>query len=1464
MRQFYAISLSFLLLTGLFLGCNQHTPKKEKEDDKAPPVVKIGDPKQNPKNIDAPKQADKEKDEKYQAALDMAFDAMAKGNSSEALKAFETARSVDDNEFVKGEIARLKLKVEQQGTTKTTVQNIQTVLDEGKAAEAIKLVQVALKDLGDGDDAATLIKLRLQAEALQGVQKPEDKDARYTRFKKEGETAEEENNLRAAALAHEQALEALKGRDDAALQAKYDRIRENLDKYDALRKKAAELRRDAGSLEDALAALKDAADTWDTLQIRSDIDETKLAMQKRRGSVTVANFDLRNDVGMPGAGVALADKLLPQLQPKFDLVEREQLNRVIGELKIEDGANDELKLQQQLGKLAKVRYLVVGSVSRLVGVTVRARLIDVRSGLIVQTAKISAKDMADAIDQVPELAKQLMMTDEEKLAAEAQPVAEAPKAAPDDGKLPEAPKPLPVNVPPPQFNNIKANAFQVLAPPPAGFVAPDPVPPEVRFRNRLLFATVEAGDYFFQAGRFGDARRQYEFALTLDPNNLDLQVRLERVLPLAPPPFFYVRPRIVVLPFLTQGNPLVVPQSLAYWTPSNLAPYFSSRYEVVDPGIVYWYMARAGITMRDVMENPNARRWLGRAVGVRYFVLGSCVETASFDVNTYLIDTEFGYLQGQATINVRDPYELKLRLPELAQLTMMTFAERDAYLRAGPYLRFVGLVADGRRHMWEGRYREAAAEFTQALDIYPYNVQVQFWLAECQDRIRFLDFTLARGKLYVQWQPGLIAYRDRQIRLREDAERARLVAVAEAGRRSDADNQTLLRFRIQARDSMIVQAQFALRTNRFGISVTLFQSAMDITPRPSATVVVTPVAAIVFQDFAQARLGAERAEQLRVAQITAAREAALRRVREQQLADAQKQLARERVANQAALESGRSAQAARDEAAFNAGIKQGIKLMSEGKHADALAAYQAAQRVATSPKQNESVNNYIQVIVTRQAEAAAKTPQEKAAVEQRLKTERERRVNVEALAKQNEETYKTKLKAAQTALAAKNLELAQAQFEAAKALYKTDAVEAGLQQIKSARAAALLAKQQADADAKKADTVKQLIADGNAAFDAKKYADAVQIFQQAKKLAPTNIDVMTGLTKAEQARDRLTTVKTPDDTQKQTLAQFQTLLATGKEALNGKRYPDALKALASATALMPDNKEAQDLYKRAQAESAQTAGDKQRLADYQAAVNAGQKAYLAKNFDDAIKSYQQALKVMPNDASAAKGLQQAQDAKTASADFTRAMDAGQKAMTAKNYAAAVKAYGDAAKLNPTDADARTQLARAQQAQADADRLTNFQKAMDTGKTAMSGKKYDMAIKSFNDALKIVPGDKMAEQQLRLAQQALADSAKVKTPPVDPAKQFTEAMQRGAAANKKAEYADAVKAYEEATKLRPKDADALAGLKLNQYSVHMQKGQQNLDASMWMAAQTEFEAALRLYPNDQNAQKQLKKAKAKMK
>src|SRR5207244_3891666 len=109
--------------------------------------------------------------------------------------------------------------------------------------------------------------------------------------------------------------------------------------------------------------------------------------------------------------------------------------------------------QQEVGRLVKVRYLVLGSVTQLGGLAVNARLVDVRSGLIVQTARVAAGTPDELLGLLPGLARLLLMSDEQKMAYEQELAAKATVEA-----VPVADAPLP---PPPPMP-----AAQETPPPP--------------------------------------------------------------------------------------------------------------------------------------------------------------------------------------------------------------------------------------------------------------------------------------------------------------------------------------------------------------------------------------------------------------------------------------------------------------------------------------------------------------------------------------------------------------------------------------------------------------------------------------------------------------------------------------------------------------------------------------------------------------------------------------------------------------------------------------------------------------------------------------------------------------------------------------------------------------------------------------------------------------------------------------
>src|SRR5207247_754731 len=157
----------------------------------------------------------------------------------------------------------------------------------------------------------------------------------------------------------------------------------------------------------------------------------------------------------------------------------------------------------------------------------------------------------------------------------------------------------------------------------------------------------------------------------LFPDLRPVRLRVEICRRLMPPvvvPPLIVRPRMAILDFLVVGNPVAVPPYLSWWTPESLAPYFGPEYLVADRSELFWWMGRLGITPFDLLNDPVARLYLGRAMNIRYFLFGNLVQTGSFYVTTYVVDAEYGFLVSSARIHVSRLPELKNRLSELAWL----------------------------------------------------------------------------------------------------------------------------------------------------------------------------------------------------------------------------------------------------------------------------------------------------------------------------------------------------------------------------------------------------------------------------------------------------------------------------------------------------------------------------------------------------------------------------------------------------------------------------------------------------------------------------------------------------------------------------------------------------------------------------------------------------------------------------
>ena len=1351
-------SLAFILITAicaLVLGCGKQPDngKNGSHARDADPVVKRTAPAPRPidalpavSRAEAFAQVD-EAQRKYDEALLAAIDQLSQKKYAQALSSLETAAKFKDTELVQVEIKKLRWRKEQNENAERTVHDIQTLVDQGKTAEAGKLAGAALQEFGLTDAAPALIQVKLQADSLAAAQM-NDNVARQNTLREQGQAAFDAGNLRVAALAYQ---------------------------HDDLRQRSAELRKDPASLEDAIALLSDAAKQWDTPQIQQDLDDCRLALQYRRDRVGVANFEVRGDVGIPRADSAIAEELLPHFKHRFDLVERSQIAKLMGELQLEAGRfGDNDQDQREVGRLAKVRYLVLGSVSRLGSLTVSARLVDANTGLIVQTAKISAATPDELMARLPELAKLLLMNDQERIAYEQELARQAPavEAVQIDQPLPAAPDVAAVDQPPPaplvvdcdrppEIGGVKIDDFQHFQPLADG----QPLPAivyggelEEIWKRRALYVSLNLGDNLFRRGRPREALRFFEFGLTLGPAFGDLDLRISRTRShLPPPPAVVVAlpPRVAIVDFVVAGDPAVVPPSLGWWTPQYLAPYYAGPYEVVDRGELYWWMARMGMTVRDVTMDPYARRWLGRALGVRYFVFGTVNQTASFNVDTYMVDAEYGFLKGRGFVHARNHFELKCRLSELARITQNPPGQWQQDQQS--YRDYEVLVVKAQDSINRGELSIGLGFLESAKMLRPRSIELQIYVQQAVTLGRQRTLEEQRRKDFERQQIIAVEQKRRQDELVREAERQRILVVKEVDT-LNAEQRSLfekkrLADKMAAHNQLVLQARVAVKGHDVNLSIQFYESAL----------------ALQQSDEVQHELVAARAELDRVNKQHLAEEARLRdlqaqRQKEEELAKVRASLEAERRKREQDAAVLRKAHEDQDNAQFTRLVDEGEKLMASAKYGVAISTFQAARQL----KKTEKLDALLSQAIVAQARADAdgrgatarkdleRQPAESKALQEKTKIETVKPPNQVTEVQKKTEVYQKAMADGRLALQNKHFDIAIQAFDQAQKIEPGDPTAAGLlQQAEKARADA----QRDAAVAAEKQKIKvafdQAIKQGQDLLAAKKYDDALKAFRLAGSYQPGDPTASSFIQQAEKARtDSSRDATAPANAEKlRTKVAYDQAIKQGQDLLAAKRYDEAVKSFQLAATYQPGDPTAALYLKKAEMDRTNTSQVQQKTAEFNSLMQAGNAALGGKQYASAVKSFTEASKLMPGNASASSALRDAQLQWAASkappaqtpvqqAEYNKQMQAGAAFDKQSKWEDAMKAYDAALKQLPKDA-----LATA------AYNKSAYRFHIGEGNRFYAARRFPDAVREFDAAVRLFPNDPEATAALKKAKEA---------------------------------------------------------------------------------------------------------------
>ncbi|MGV6861705.1 MAG: tetratricopeptide repeat protein [Putridiphycobacter sp.] len=485
--------------------------------------------------------------------------------------------------------------------------------------------------------------------------------------------------------------------------------------------------------------------------------------------------------------------------------------------------------------------------------------------------------------------------------------------------------------------------------------------------------------------------------------------------------------------------------------------------------------------------------------------------------------------------------------------------------------------------------------------------------------------------------------------------------------------------------------------------------------------------------------------------------------------------------------------------------------------------------------------------------------------------------------KANQAKFDQLVAAGDKAVGAENYDDAISKYTEALGLFDDEGVKTKLENAKKLKAD----KEAADkAEADKKAQFDALVKDADNLFDKKDLNAAKEKYLQAQLLYPEDNHVKSQLQLVEQ---KIQEEKDKAAAEQEKEAVYQAKMAEAKSAYDGKNYEDALKLYTEASQMKTTEDEPKQKIKEINDILKQQA---EKEADFQKYVSEGDQALNSELYDDAIAKYNLALGIK-DDAAVKEKIAQAEKlkndkinaenaAKAKEEQYQAAIDAADKAFDSQDWQTALTKYNEALTIKPgeqhptdriadinqriADQKAKEEAAKAKQQKYD-DLISQADALFSDGKLNEAKAKYTEASLVFPEESK--PKNKIDEINNLLTAQA--DKAKKDA-------EYQAAMDEANNFYNDKKYEEALSAYNKALGIYDRDEPKakineintlLADLKSDaqreaDYQKKMAEGNDLLASNNLNSALSAFKEALALKPNDQAATDKISEIEAKIK
>lgn len=383
---------------------------------------------------------------------------------------------------------------------------------------------------------------------------------------------------------------------------------------------------------------------------------------------------------------------------------------------------------------------------------------------------------------------------------------------------------------------------------------------------------------------------------------------------------------------------------------------------------------------------------------------------------------------------------------------------------------------------------------------------------------------------------------------------------------------------------------------------------------------------------------------------------------------------------------------------------------------------------------------------------------------------------------------------------------------------------------------------------------------GDNALKVNELETAKQAFNEAAKLKPSE----------SYPQNKLAEIESVLAKQQAKEAEYQEAIKTADDALAAKNFDQAKSAYQKAASLKPVESYPKDQIAKVEGFMAEAAKVEQ---NYLAAVEKGDNALAANNYEGAKAAFEEAQKIKPSEEYPQNKINEIDQfiAKQAAKEeeYQNTIEKGDELLADKKYEEAKAAYQEATNLKPQESYPKDKIGEIETTLAQlAKEEENYNAAIAKGDEALAAENYEAAKAAYNEALAIkseesYPKEKLSEIQTIVLKIQQADE------------EYNKSIANADKALEAKEYEKAKGFYEQASSLKseeqyPKDQIAqieksLAEMAANEkaYTAAIDEADAAKGSGDLETAITAYEKALALKPEASYPQKQIDEIQSKL-